>query len=143
MYEVSGKSATFQKQSVCASTADGSEAQGRRHALLPCSMQATELAWGCKKNRGTHVSVCFYNYYCSKQSFKRGNSFFNIKDFSSQIRSRRTQKVNNNNLHACNLLHSLNFPYCALLFMKSCFVKHGSWCSCQSDHYSTRPEKQS
>lgn len=33
MYEVTGKSATFQKQSVCASTADGWEAQGRETCI--------------------------------------------------------------------------------------------------------------
>ena len=105
----------------------------------PCRLQSW-LGGGRRRTEG-HVFLCtFVTTVGVNTIIQRRNSIFRIKDFSSL---RHTQKTNNKNLHTCSLLHSLNLPYHAVLFMKGCSVKRSSWCSCQSHHYSTRPEKQS
>lgn len=115
----------------------GRHREGDMHYChAPCRLQS----WGWNKDRGTHVSVYFY--CCSEHSHSKKKQYFQDKGFQFSKRSRHTQKTNNKNLHTCSLLHSLNFPYCALLFMKGCPVKHNG-ARVKSHHCSTRPEKQS
>lgn len=139
MYEVRNLQPFKNKVSVPGWQMAGRHREGDMHYChAPCRLQS----WGWNKDRGTHVSVYFYNYCCSEHSHSKKKQYFQDKGFQFSKRSRHTQKTNNKNLHTCSLLHSLNFPYCALLFMKGCSVKHNG-ARVNSHHCSTRPEKQS
>lgn len=120
----------------------GRHREGDMHYYrAPCRPQS----WlgGKKEDRGTRVSMYFHNYWYSKHNHPKKKQYFQDKGFWFSIRWRHTENTNNKNLHTCSLLHSLNFPYCVLLFMTGCSAKHTIWCSCQSHLYSTSPEKQS
>jgi len=81
------------------------------------------------------VVLCtFVTSIVANTTIQKEKQYFQDKVFQFSKRSRHTQKINNKNLHV-QFITQLKLSYCALLFMKDCFVKHGSWCSCQSHHH--------
>lgn len=77
MYEVSGKSATFQKTKCLCQHGRWLGGTGKETCITAMHHAGYRagLEWK-EKDRGTHVSVYFYNYYCSKHNHSQGETIF-------------------------------------------------------------------
>lgn len=86
VYEVSGKSVTFQNQSICASMADGWEAQRRKRNSVK-HHAGYRAGLGLEAGQRDTYFCALSVYFCTTSTvntvIQRRNHIFKIEDFSS------------------------------------------------------------